>query len=103
MEIIITANGDLRFIYNDDAAALMNAGKATIVRASHVEPASDYCATHGAWMAVECNALGCVRLGLAHQWAADMAPSGGPLLGPFDSRQSALAAEVEWLQQNRGL
>ena len=28
---------------------------------------------------------------------ADMAPSGGPVLGPFPSRAEALAAEAAWL------
>ncbi len=31
-------------------------------------------------------------------WFADLAPVGGPKLGPFARRSEALAAEVEWLE-----
>ena len=34
----------------------------------------------------------------AGQWEADMAPMGGPVLGPFDLRAEALAAEHAWLE-----
>jgi hypothetical protein len=34
------------------------------------------------------------------RWLADMAPVDGPVLGPFDRRSEALAAEREWLEQN---
>lgn len=78
IDIIIAPNGDLRFIYNDDAAALLTAGKATVTRVSHVEPC-------------------------AGGWSADMAPVGGPVLGPFTLRGDALAAEVAWLRSERGL
>jgi hypothetical protein len=44
-----------------------------ILRASYVEP----------------NATG--------RWAADLDPVGGPVLGPFDHRSEALAAEQAWL------
>lgn len=85
MDIIITAGGNLRFIHNDEFSILMDNGHTTITRASHVEPASVY------------------GIGTARQWAADMSPSNGPVLGPFESRSDALAAEVKWLQDQRGL
>ena len=47
------------------------------VRASHVEPDA------------------------AGQWSADLAPVGGPKLGPFDTRADALAAEIVWLNRYR--
>ncbi len=31
-------------------------------------------------------------------WWADLSPSKGPVLGPFDTRQAALDAEVAWLR-----
>lgn len=31
-------------------------------------------------------------------WWADLLPSNGPVLGPFESRQEALDAEVAWLR-----
>ena len=78
-DIIIDRDGNLKTIYSDDAADLIAlVGEATITRASHVEPGN------GGWM-------------------VDMAPVGGPTFGPFALRADALAAEVAWLQANRGL
>jgi len=72
MKVTIGPAGEIGFIYNDDARALLDAGVATIRRASHVEPQGT-------------------------RWTADMGPVGGPVLGPFETRQAALAAEVSWL------
>lgn len=75
--LFISPDGELSGIYADDldyrslAAAL--GGDLSITRASHVEPTA------------------------AGAWEADMAPSGGPVLGPFPTRAEALAREVEWL------
>lgn len=60
----------------DDRLDLRSVGGISIQRGSHVEPT------------------------LAGQWTADLSPVGGPVLGPFDKRIEALAAEVAWLQQN---
>jgi hypothetical protein len=35
------------------------------------------------------------------RWLADMAPSAGPVLGPFATRAEAIAAERRWLRDNR--
>jgi len=32
-------------------------------------------------------------------WVADLAVSGGPVLGPFDDRAAAIAAEERWLAE----
>ena len=74
--IITIEDGGLSFIYSDDLVDLLSLGDATITRASHVEPA-------------------------AGGWTADMSPVGGPVLGPFVLRSTALAAEVAWLQEHR--
>lgn len=79
MNITINPDGTVRFIHNDDLTDLIEQGEARITRASHVEP----------------NAEG--------KWEADMGPSNGPVLGPFRTRGEALAAEVAWLETNRGL
>ena len=34
------------------------------------------------------------------RWQADLALSGGPVLGPFQRRRAALAAEVAWLEHH---
>ena len=61
---------------------LLNEGKAEVKRASQVEPGNPV--------------VGQDPL----KWYADMALSGGDVLGPFDSRQEALDAEVAWINQH---
>jgi len=79
MTCIITPGGEVKFVWDDQMAFLRELGLAEIVRASHVEPTPD------------------------GEWIADMGPSGGPVLGPYQLRCEALAAERQWLAQNRGL
>jgi len=71
-QLVITAAGSVRCRYAE-AIDLSAIGALSIERASHVEP----------------NDLG--------QWQADLAPVGGPLLGPFPRRSQALLAEQVWL------
>jgi hypothetical protein len=73
--IAVAPDGSIKAIYDDRLAGLFAQGKATITRASFVEPDE-----HG-------------------QWFADLAPSGGPKLGPFRLRSEALSAEKEWLNE----
>jgi hypothetical protein len=75
MQLVIERNGRVRGIYGEeiDLDAL---GPLRIERASHVEP----------------NEQG--------RWLADLSPVGGPVLGPYQKRTDALAAEVAWLEEN---
>jgi hypothetical protein len=75
MQLLIDREGNVRCVYAEtiDLKAL---GQVSIRRASHVEPDD------------------------AGRWWADLAPIGGPKLGPFDRRSMALAAETEWLEQH---
>lgn len=75
--IVVEPTGTIRLIYEDDLRGLLAAGRAAITRASHVEPTVD------------------------GRWTADLSPVAGPTLGPFDTRQAALDAEVAWLIKNR--
>ena len=73
MELIVDRmRGVVRGLY-DETIALAELGRVAITRASHVEPDAD-----GSW------------------WA-DLAPVGGPRLGPYARRSDALAAERNWL------
>lgn len=72
MPLLIERGGTIRCRY-DEAIDLRTLGRVAIRRASHVEP----------------DAAGC--------WLADLSPVGGPVLGPFVTRSSALAAEAAWL------
>ncbi len=74
--INISPTGQISFVYDDALRGLMGAGKATIARASHVEPNAD------------------------GMWEADLSPVGGPKLGPFTKRTQALRAERDWLHAN---
>lgn len=72
--LIVLEDGTVDTLWDDALAALLRAlGRVSIRRASHVEPTPD------------------------GVWAADLEPSGGPVLGPFPFRGDALAAERAWL------
>ena len=75
MELVIEPCGDLRCIYGE-SIDLHSLGKPNITRGSRVEPDS------------------------SGRWIADLSPVDGPMLGPFDKRTDALAAEVQWLRDN---
>ena len=75
MRIRIDMQGTVLARYQEDLD-LASVGLLSIRRASHVEP----------------DAMG--------QWIVDLAPVGGPCLGPFSLRSEALQAEVDWLDQH---
>jgi hypothetical protein len=75
MNLIIEMDGQIRGVYGEEIA-LDALGSPRISRASHVEPDE------------------------RGRWLADMAPVGGPVLGPFERRSEALDAEVAWLDAN---
>ncbi|WP_254511418.1 hypothetical protein [Anatilimnocola floriformis] len=75
MELLIEPNGLARCIYTEEID-LAQLGTLTIRRGSHVEP----------------DERGC--------WLCDLSPVSGPVLGPFESRGTALAAEVAWLSEH---
>ena len=77
--INVQPGGTAQFVYDDRLRGLLAQGKAEVKRASMVEPGDP--------------AQGQDAL----QWYADVAPSGGGVLGPFASRQEALDAEVVWI------
>jgi hypothetical protein len=75
MEILIQPDGRVRCVYAEsiDLSAI---GQLDICRGSHVEPDG------------------------SGRWLADLSPVDGPLLGPFQRRSQALAAEQHWLERN---
>lgn len=75
LDLLIEPSGVVRMIY-DDSIDLRSIGNPIIRRGSHVEPTHD------------------------GRWNADLSPTDGPLLGPFDTRRQALAAEVAWLRKH---
>ena len=75
MDLIVSPDGTIRAIYAEEID-LCILGHPVVVRASHVEPDE------------------------AGRWVADLTPVNGPILGPFDRRSDALAAEQSWLESN---
>ncbi len=71
MDLLVLPDGTGCCIY-DVQLDLRQLGDVSIRRASHVEPVGDH-------------------------WQADLSPVGGPLLGPYQRRSEALAAEYRWL------
>lgn len=67
--------GGIQFVWTDAARELLSLGTATISRASHVEPTADC------------------------RWTADLAPIGGDVLGPFDTQEEALRAEIDEVER----
>jgi hypothetical protein len=75
MHLVIDRAGSVRCVYAE-SIDLAQLGDLSIRRASHVEPDD------------------------RGRWWADLSPVGGPVLGPFDRRGAALAAERLWLETN---
>ena len=75
MELYINTQGLIRAIYGE-ALPVRSLGIVRIHRASHVEPDD------------------------SGNWWADLEPSGGPILGPFPLRSTALDAEHDWLTRH---
>ena len=75
MDLIVDTGGVVRGVYAE-AIDLARLGDMSIARASHVEPDA------------------------GGQWWADLAPVGGPRLGPFGRRSAALVAESHWLDEH---
>ena len=71
-ELLITPAGHIRTVYTE-AIDLPALGALHLRRASHVEP----------------DAQG--------RWWADLAPVGGPHLGPYTCRSQSIRAESDWL------
>jgi hypothetical protein len=75
MQLVVAPDGRVRTLYSEviDLAAL---GRPAIARASSVEPDGE------------------------GRWHADLRLLLGPVLGPFNHRSEALAAEVAWLEEH---
>lgn len=92
MKFVIGGDGEIRTIHSDDAMPILRSlgGDLTIRRASHVEPYSGLATEAKAALPENISAN-------PDDWFADMSPSGGPVGGPFLTRQEALDWERDWL------
>jgi hypothetical protein len=80
VDIVILADGTVKFLYYDELKPLLSIGNVDVRRASHVDPER-----------LENGDL---------KWFADLSPVNGPKLGPFETRNEAIDAEVVWLTEN---
>jgi hypothetical protein len=81
-DLLVDPQGRVHCLWDDGLRPILDAlgGELVITRASHVEPTADA------------------------RFTADLAPVGGPVLGPFLAQRAALAAEVDGLtRHNLGL
>lgn len=108
----------IRTIYSPEAQKVLEGvGEITARRASHVEPGTELSEdslkrlvdqTGANWteyvQLVDDGEQGGVMPVLKppyrNKWWADCSPVDGPVLGPFDDRDAALAAESKWLKDN---
>jgi hypothetical protein len=74
MDLFVSPDGEIHCLYSE-ALDLGTIGQLAIRRASHVEPTA------------------------SGQWTADLTPVSGPVLGPFQRRSDALAAEEAWINK----
>lgn len=104
-KIRIRINSDGTMLAVDKAAIplLRRAGTVALKRASHVLP-KQWLARQvfrvlrsifgdQGWVATFTRAWPC-------SWLVDLAPSNGPILGPYNDRQVAIDMEIKWLEDN---
>lgn len=102
MNIVITTTGEVRAVHNE-AFDLSSIGAVSKRRASHVEPCN--VALRLAFRLLrrtfgERGAISDWTRRWPCLWRVDLAPSCGPVLGPFKDRGVAIACEVNWLERN---
>lgn len=76
MTIRIEPDGTIQLLYADRLRPMLSLGKASVQRASHVEPTPD------------------------GRWQADLSPVGGPVLPATDLREQSLQHEIVWIEAN---
>lgn len=105
MRVTVTfdANGNVQHIKSPDLDFLESLGQRKHIRASHVVPVNFLLrwifVFLRKWVRDDSTAAAFTRTWPC-RWKVDLAPSGGPVLGPFQRRSTALAAEREWIEVN---
>ena len=99
-EIIVSTKGVARGIVSplvERVAAKL--GTPEIERASHVEPWNELSAKAQSEV-FKHDTMPAILAAVQGKWFADLLKQeGGSVLGPFDTRQEALAAEETWLRE----
>jgi hypothetical protein len=100
MKITISPEGEVRMIAGNgvDATQL---GAASKQRASHVLPVNRPLRWLFRWLRDRYGETGRVAAFTRRWpclWSVDMSPVGGPVMGPYRLRETAIAVEVQWLE-----
>jgi len=100
MRILFAKDGTASHIHDETLSELMaGVGECQIKRASHVEPYNEMPHTATAIIAADVT-RGKTPPPKPNDWFSDLTVSGGPVAGPFPTRDAALKYEREWLEQN---
>lgn len=99
--VLTFRQGVLHAVMHEDLRDVLTQGEARLTRASHVVPVSPV--LRALFVALRARVADTSRFAAWTRrwpcaWQADLAPSGGPVLGPFTDRAAAIAAEVAWLE-----
>lgn len=102
LSVVIKGDGQVVFLDHDGLGGMRSLGDCARRRASHVEPVR--------WslrlafrlirsvVSDESRVAGWTRKWRC-LWGVDLSLSGGPALGPFVTREAAIAAEESWLAE----
>lgn len=97
VQLIISKRGLVRAICTDQTLSVLkhiSNDQIAVKRASHVEWATGISKAAKAWLQQH------ISIVPVDGWWADLLPSGGPVLGPFNTHAEAIAAELRWLRDN---
>ena len=97
--VVIEPDGCSRHLVSNVATFADLGEPVSIARASHVET----------WSSLTAEAICGIKIDETYAdwwgrrrllWWTDMLPCNGPVLGPFETQAAALAAEIQWLNDN---
>lgn len=102
LQLIISKEGLVRAICTDQTLSFLQQvsnNDIEVKRASHVEWSTGIRADASKWLIA--NRADCAAGEIPAGWWADLLPSGGPVLGPFDTHAQAIEVELRWLSENQ--
>lgn len=97
IKVAIGRDGTVRMVDSDaarDALRAMGADKPQLSRATNIETGRQLRAEAAAMVPPN------VLADNQDSYFADITPVGGPVLGPFERRSEAVAAELQWLGEH---
>lgn len=102
LQLVISKEGLVRAICTDQTLSFLQKlsnNEIDVRRASHVEWSTGIRPEAVQWLIV--NRTDCATGNISAGWWADLLPSDGPVLGPFNTHIEAIEAELNWLKENQ--